>query len=171
MKNPFRPDLACCGIADIDIDQLAQSGIRCALLDLDNTLAPWDDRVVTEVCQRFIDGLREAGIRPIIISNNQPERVRDFAESLNVDFEGKARKPLPFGFWRVLKRFGLQKKECVMVGDQIMTDILGGNLAGLTTLLVNPFCDVEWGGTKYNRMMERWVMRLFKIERAKEEKS
>lgn len=166
MKHIFRPDMALCGIEDIDVHALKQRGIDCLLIDLDNTLAPWDDRTVTPAVRAFIGELRAVGIRPVIISNNRPERVRDYAEDLGVDYEGKARKPLPFGFLRVMRRLGYKKNQCAMVGDQLMTDVMGGNLAGMTTILVNPFCDVEWGGTKFNRMMERRVMKLWGIRRS-----
>ncbi len=165
MKHWFKPDMALCGIAEIDPMWLKSAGIRCVFLDLDNTLAPWDDRRITPDCENFIGGLRGAGLHPIILSNNRPERVRDFAERIGVDYEGKARKPLPFGFLRAQRRFGYPSGVCAMVGDQLMTDIWGANMRGMMSVLVNPFCAVEWKGTKYNRLMERWVMKIFGIER------
>lgn len=126
-------------IYDIDISRLRARGILLLLADLDNTLAPYgvqtpDDRVLA-----WRDSLNEAGITLFILSNSRkPGRAQRFAEALGVPYEGHAGKPKSGGFRRAMDRMGVTPSQTAIVGDQIFTDIWGGNNAGVLTLMVKP---------------------------------
>lgn len=126
-------------VTKIEPKALAQRGIRLVLADLDNTLVAYG---VPEAPPEIVDwknALEEAGIRLFLLSNSRkPTRASHFAENLGIPFQGHSGKPKPEGYFRALERMGCKPEETVMVGDQIFTDTLGANLAGITPLLVEP---------------------------------
>lgn len=126
-------------VTDIDPKALAARGIRLVLADLDNTLVPYK---VTEPPAEVVDwknALEEHGIRLFLLSNSRkPGRAQRFAEALGIPYEGHAGKPKVGGFQRAMARMGAAPEETAIVGDQIFTDIWGGNRAGVLTLLVHP---------------------------------
>jgi HAD superfamily phosphatase (TIGR01668 family) len=74
----------------------------------------------------------------VIVSNNKPERVAPFANKIGLPFHALAHKPLPGGFWEAGAENRMAAEECVVIGDQIFTDILGANLAGMNCILLEP---------------------------------
>ena len=93
----------------------------------------------------------------IIISNNSAERVRPFAESLGLPFIEKSAKPLPKGFRRACARLGVSPRETAVIGDQIFTDVVGGNLIGARVFLTEPLGPETDGFIKFKRHLEKWV--------------
>ena len=129
MKIPFVPDYYFPDIYAIDPERLRARGVKVLLADLDNTLAPYG--VPTR--------LEQAGITLFLLSNSRrPGRAQHYAEALGIPYEGHAGKPKSGGFRRALARMNAAPEEAAIVGDQIFTDILGGNRAGVLTLLVHP---------------------------------
>lgn len=126
-------------VTDIDPKALAARGIRLVLADLDNTLVPYK---VTEPPAEVVDwknALEENGIRLFLLSNSRkPGRAQRFAEKLGIPYQGHSGKPKRAGYLRAMERMGCAPSETVMVGDQIFTDTLGANNAGVTPLLVLP---------------------------------
>ena len=118
---------------------LAAKGVKLVLADLDNTLVPYKVPLPTPAVVAWKQALEEAGIRLFILSNSRkPGRAQRFAESLGVPFQGHSGKPKKKGYLTALERMEAKPEETVMVGDQIFTDILGANNAGITPLLVLP---------------------------------
>ena len=103
--------------------------------------------------------LIDAGFRVIVFSNNTDKRVSEVAKVLNCDYCPWALKPLPFKFYKVINKYKLNKKKIICMGDQLMTDILGGNSAGVYTIYVKPISEVDSWSTKINRKMERFVFK------------
>lgn len=135
----FTPDLCLEDITWINASLLEKYHIKGIILDVDNTLTHHGSQ---EVEQRILDWLAEMkrlGIGLSIVSNNYERRVRPFAEKLGLEFVSFGCKPLTRGISIACKRLGLSKKQVAIVGDQIYTDVLGGNLKGIFTILVNPF--------------------------------
>jgi HAD superfamily phosphatase (TIGR01668 family) len=112
--------------------------IKAVLLDVDNTLSPHGAAEPEAEVPAWLNAVLQSGIRVMIVSNNSQERVQPFAAKLGLEFETKAAKPLPLGFNRARNRLQCGKKETAVIGDQLFTDMLGANLAGMTAILVEP---------------------------------
>ena len=118
---------------------LAAKGVKLVLADLDNTLVPYKVPVPNEQVVAWKNALEAQGIQLFILSNSRkPGRAQRFAEALGVPFQGHSGKPKKKGYLKAMERMGAAPHETVMVGDQIFTDILGANNAGVTPLLVRP---------------------------------
>ncbi|MGM9566292.1 YqeG family HAD IIIA-type phosphatase [Evtepia sp.] len=143
MHFPLIPDFLFESIYTIDIQRLRARGVKLLLADLDNTLVPYSIKVPTDEVKAWRDKLKEAGITLFILSNSRkPGRAQRFAEALGVPYQGHAGKPKSKGFYQAMERMGVKPQETAIVGDQIFTDIWGGNNAGVTTLMVKP---IEFG--------------------------
>lgn len=149
-------------IYEITPDKLKQLGVRGIITDLDNTLVEWDRPDATEKLIEWLKTIREAGIQVMIVSNNKELRVKAFADPLELPYIFNARKPMGNAFKRALKRLNMQHHEVVMVGDQMLTDVLGGNRLRIHTILVKPVALSDGFVTRFNRMVERRVFNYLK---------
>jgi uncharacterized protein len=154
------PDEYVASITEIDLDRLWKDGRRLILTDLDNTLVPWNHPEVPDDLTIWLKKAEETGFRVCIVSNNKGPRVHAFAEAAGVPYLAAARKPKPDAFLEGMRRFSVSPAATVMVGDQLLTDVRGGNRAGLYTILVLPIHPREWWGTRLVRRFERVVMRV-----------
>ena len=118
---------------------LAEKGIKLVLADLDNTLVPYKvTRPPAEVAA-WKEELEANNIALFLLSNSRkPGRAREFARQLGIPYQGHSGKPKRAGYLQAMERMGAKPRETVMVGDQIFTDTLGANNAGVTPLLVEP---------------------------------
>lgn len=150
------PNESVARVTDIDLQRLMQKGFRALLLDLDNTLLPWRSLEVPSDVRRWLSRASELGFKVCIVSNtHNPKRLRQIARGMNVECVHRALKPRGRGFDVALAKLTCSRSEAVVVGDQILTDILGGNLAGMYTILVDPMHPTEFLGTKLSRLIER----------------
>lgn len=134
----FKPYAHLKNVVDIDSVMLKNLGIKAVLLDVDNTIASYTSKEPIEGVSRWLKGLAETGIRVYIVSNNFKKRVGAIAAKFSLPFIHFAVKPAPFGFIRAKRALGVKSSECLVVGDQIFTDILGANLGGMKSVLVDP---------------------------------
>ncbi len=133
------PKLVFRSIDEIDGGWLAGCGIRLLLADLDNTLVPYGVAGPDDRLRAWAEGLRQNGIDLFILSNSRkPDRTRLFSEALGVPFLGHSGKPKRASFYKAMERIGTGPESTAIVGDQIFTDIWGGNNVGITTILVYP---------------------------------
>lgn len=158
MLNIFKPTWMIEAIYHLTPEQLKEKNIKAVLTDLDNTLIAWNNPDGTEELIQWIKVMEEAGIPVVILSNNNDERVKRVASALNLDYVARAIKPTVIGFKKAETKLGLPKEEILMVGDQIMTDVWGANLAGIRTVLVKPIINSDAWNTKLNRFMELRIM-------------
>ncbi|MFB5189996.1 YqeG family HAD IIIA-type phosphatase [Alicyclobacillus fastidiosus] len=149
-------------IYEIDLERLWERGIRLILTDLDNTLVPWNEPTVPESLTKWLKQAHDRGFHVCIVSNNTSGRVEEFAQLSGLPAVGAAKKPKPIGFQQALNRFQMGAKQAVMVGDQLFTDIRGGNRLGMYTVLVLPIEPNEWWGTRMVRNLERVTMPLLR---------
>lgn len=152
------PDLYQTNVHAIDLDALAASGIDALLVDLDNTLLPRDTNEIPDDLVAWAVGLRDRGFRVCLVSNNWHERVKTVADELGFELVAKAVKPLPFAFRIALRKIGATRRSAAVVGDQMFTDVLGGNLLGMTTVLVTPLSQSDLPHTLFLRNLERRVL-------------
>lgn len=123
----------------IDPSWLRAQGVRLLLADLDNTLIPYGEKLPPASVRTWKEGLEAAGVTLFLLSNSRkPGRAARFAQALGIPYEGHAGKPKGGGFRRAMARMGAQPAQTAIVGDQIFTDVWGGNRAGVLTLMVEP---------------------------------
>ena len=133
----FFPTLYRRRITDVTVEDLHRLGAACVLLDVDNTLTTHDAPELDAAVAAWLDEMRKHFVL-VIVSNNNTERVAPFAAKIGLPFHAVARKPLPGGFWEAGAENRAAAEECVVIGDQIFTDILGANLAGIKSILLEP---------------------------------
>jgi len=146
-------------IFKIDLDRLKQRGIRAIMLDLDNTLVEWNRPEPPDGLVNWLEAVRARGFAVCIVSNNSGSRVGLFARKIGIPFISKAAKPRRKGFREAMALLGVTPAETAVVGDQIFTDVLGGNRAGAHTILVVPLNPREFVGTRLVRTVERIILR------------
>lgn len=134
----FRPTAALKSVLELTPEILGKMGVEALILDLDNTLTTHNNPHPAKGVPEWLDEMRNAGIKLLIVSNNHAPRVEPFAKALKLDFVPEGAKPLPKGYNIAVKKFGLPKERVCAVGDQIFTDILGANLAGIKSVFVYP---------------------------------
>ena len=118
---------------------LAQRGIRLLLCDLDYTLAPRYVPEPDDDLRRWLAQMKAAGIRVMILSNNRsPARVERFCRELGIDYVGHAGKPAPRGYRQAMEKARVQPWQTAMLGDKLLTDMLGANRSGVLALMVEP---------------------------------
>jgi hypothetical protein len=142
----------------IDLGALRAAGIKALLLDMDNTVSPHHSSIVLPEMRSWVAALPAAGFGVLFVSNNWHDTIHMRAAALGFDVIGKAMKPLPCGFRRAARDLGVRIDECAVVGDQVFTDIVGGNLAGATTVLVRPLTATDLPHTLVLRRLERVIM-------------
>lgn len=126
-------------VTDISPRMLAEKGVKLVLADLDNTLVPYKVTQPPPAVAAWKEELARCGIRLFLLSNSRkPGRARQFAEQLGIPYQGHSGKPKKAGYLRAMEQMGVKPEETVMVGDQIFTDTLGANNAGVAPLLVEP---------------------------------
>ncbi len=161
----FRPIYTIDTIYHLDPTGLRRMGIKAVFSDLDNTLLAWNIRESSQEMAILNKKLAKAGIKLIVISNNNPDRVSAAVSKFNVAFWANARKPLPFGILKALKHYNLSKEDVIMVGDQLITDIQAGNLAGVKTVLVKPLVETDKWNTRINRFFEKIIFFFLNINK------
>jgi len=154
----FAPDLFVESIYQIDLNELKRQGITTIITDLDNTLVEADSPEYTPKLVKWLDDLQETGFKVMIVSNNSETRVSEFAEPLTVPYIHRAKKPRKNSFKKALRQLKSSAEETALIGDQLLTDIFGGNRMGFYTILVIPISDKEGLGTKINRKIERLLI-------------
>lgn len=138
MKN-FYPNLYAENISSITASMLNKMGMEAVVLDVDNTLVPHNDPNPTEEVKNFLEDMRRGGIKICVVSNNNQQRVKPFCERIGVEyFVSDALKPRAYGYLKALEIMQVTAEHTAAVGDQIFTDVWGGNRAGCYTVLLKP---------------------------------
>lgn len=154
----YVPDMYQKSIYTIDYQKLYDRGIRCILFDLDNTMVPINIKEPNKKLKDLFDELKEKGYKLIIFSNSNKKRVDPFKQYLDVDSYPFALKPFLKNFNKVLNTYHYKEDQIAIIGDQMITDIAGGNKIGITTVLVNPISNKDKIFTKINRIREKHIM-------------
>lgn len=154
----FKPTWMVESIYSITPAQLEKNNIKAVLTDLDNTLIAWNNPEATEESILWIEMMKKAGIPVMILSNNSDKRVKVVADHLGLEYIPRGMKPSRRGLRNAQKKLGLPKEEILMVGDQIMTDVLASNRFGVRNVLVKPILASDAWNTKFNRFIELKVM-------------
>ncbi|OPA78361.1 hypothetical protein BVG16_10785 [Paenibacillus selenitireducens] len=160
MLEKFIPRLRVNTVYDIDLEALYAQGYRGIITDLDNTLVGAKEPHATPELVAWLETAKQAGFQVVIVSNNDEGRVSLFTKPLGIPFVHAARKPRRKPFRKALSLMNLSAAQTVVIGDQMLTDVFGGNRTGLYTILVLPIAAADEGVmTQFNRRMEKVILR------------
>lgn len=159
----YIPNMYKKSIHDIDYQKLKENKIKCLLFDLDNTLLKVHKTIPKKDTCDLIKKLNK-DFKVFIVSNNtSSKRLKTAADRLGVDYIKIAMKPFSRGFRKIKNKYKYSKEEMCIIGDQLMTDVLGGNRYGIYTILVDPLSKEELKVTGVNRFFEN--SKLKKLEK------
>lgn len=155
----FKPKWHLKSVLEIDENFIKENHLRGFILDLDNTLSMHGSPAAEQGVTDWLEKMKAVGMKMTVVSNNTKKRVEPLARELGLDYISFGCKPLTVGISRALYRMHLPKKSVALVGDQIFTDILGGNLRGVPTILVEPFHLEDKVSFKLKRKLENIVFK------------
>jgi len=145
----------------VPYEKLKKKGITALIFDIDNTLVPFDIPEATREIIDYLDNLQKMGFKICLLSNNKKERVDEFNRILGLSAVHKAKKPRKKGIEQALKLLDAKETETAIIGDQIFTDVWGGNRKGLVTILVKPVSTRDEFTVVLKRGVERLVIKSF----------
>ncbi len=154
----FRPEGYAVRLSHVSLDDLAARGFLGIIVDLDNTLVGYGQDHLAPEDAAWIAAARARDFRICLVSNNFNTRVRRIGAQLGVPAIPNALKPLPRGFAAALRVLGTAKRQTIVVGDQLFTDVLGAKFSGLHSILTEPLVAKDWLGTRVLRMLERALL-------------
>ena len=137
MRFSFLPTMMTPALTDLTPAFLNQKGIRLLMLDFDNTIVPYTTSEPTEEMKRWLQQMVQSDIQLCVVSNSHKDRVKIFCSRYGIDCITHANKPSSKGIRQCLDRYAIPQDGCALVGDQIFTDTLGANCAGVRSILVN----------------------------------
>ncbi len=155
MKRLLTADAYIRSIFCITPEDLKKHGIYGLILDIDNTLVATHTKEADEKVISFIKSLNEQGIATVIVSNARKERVELFSQPFNIEYVYKALKPFGRGFDLAIAKMGLPREKVAIIGDQLFTDVLGGNLKGIHSILLKPIDLKEPFPIRIKRIFEK----------------
>lgn len=135
----FKPTFWLKSVLQIDEEFLRSNGVRALVLDMDNTLSMHGNPAAEAGVDKWLDEMRRLGVKMRVVSNNTNKRVAPLAAKLGLEYTANGAKPFTAGVNRAVKAMSVKKSETLVVGDQIFTDVMAGNFAGIRTVLVEPF--------------------------------
>jgi HAD superfamily phosphatase (TIGR01668 family) len=150
-------------VTDISTEYLEKERIKALVLDVDNTLTLKKGEIIIPGVLEWLEEMKKADIKLIILSNAVPSRMELVSKKLGLNFVAYGMKPFTFGYFRAISRMDANKKNTAVIGDQLFTDIMGGNLSGIKTILVSPK-EIETSfGFKIKRSLERVLLKAYKL--------
>ncbi len=153
MLEKFYPDLSIDRVQDIDFSTLKAENIKGLVLDIDNTLVPNHVKEADAAVVNWIAKAKSSGFKVCIVSNASQKRVVKFNEKLKVFAIHRASKPGRKAFKKAIRLMDIQTQETAVIGDQIFTDIYGGNRIGMFTILVKPIDKKEFFFVRMKRVV------------------
>lgn len=160
MIKRFLPDIYSESIFTIDYKKLKENNIKCLLFDVDNTITPAKEEKMCKETKKLFDKLKK-DFKVILFSNNFPKRIQKFGDFYDVDIECLCVKPFSYKYKKILRKYKYNKNEIAAIGDQLLTDIQGGNKVGITTILIEPVSHIDETETWLNRRIETVIFKKF----------
>ena len=151
-------------VEDITINYLLNNKIKVLILDVDNTLIDYYENLSDDVIN-WAKNLKGQGIKLYILSNtNNKAKVEKVANKLEIQYKNFAMKPLKRGFLKIQKELQVEPGKIAVIGDQLFTDILGGNRCKMHTILVNPINSKDYWYTAWKRPIENRIKEKLKTK-------
>lgn len=161
MKDYLTPDYMFERYSDVTPEFLVSVGIRALLIDIDNTLAPYEQETADEPILSWFERLRQSGIRAALVSNNHAPRVERFNERLGLPAYADSRKPRRATLERAMRELQVSHAETAVLGDQLLTDAYAGKHIGLIAIIVPPIRDKTTLFFRFKRFCERPFIRRY----------
>ena len=159
MFEILKPKVYVDSIYNIDLKKLKEvKNINGIIIDLDNTLIAWGNNEIDNKVINLIKEAKKLELKICIVSNSNSNRVEKIAKILNIPYYSKFFKPLGITFINALKIMNTSYLDTVVIGDQIFTDIWGGNRLKLFTILVAPIIKRDSIGTFFHRTLEKIII-------------
>lgn len=155
------PEFLFSSVSSITPAFLKEKGIAALVLDVDDTLTAHGSQQLDEEVERWLDAMRAAGVKLMIVSNNTKNRVSPFAARLGLPFVSMACKPLTFGLAAARRRFGVKRRQMAIVGDQLFTDRLAASFFGIRALVVSPRGGAARKDIQFKRELEKPFLRRY----------
>ena len=167
MKFTFVPEYRFDKFDEADAKFLSEIGVKAVILDIDNTLEPYENPKPGERVLNWLDSLKASGIKTAIVSNNGRERVEEFNSEIGMPAYYKAKKPFKKNILNALSDLNVLPEDAVFMGDQVFTDVWAAHNAGLRAILVPPIKDKRDFLTRFKRLLERPVIRKYEKRKNK----
>lgn len=148
-------------VFSIDYDKIYKKGYRGIIFDIDNTLVHHGDDSTREINELFRI-IKNIGFKTLLLSNNNEERVKKFANNIKSLYIYYAQKPKVINYLKAVKMMDINKEETLFVGDQIFTDILGANKSGIANILVKFIQKEEETKIGKKRQIEKIILKFYK---------
>lgn len=161
MKFTFVPEYYFRTFNEASADFLSSIGVKGIVLDVDNTLEPYENPLPGDHVIAWLDSLKENGISAAIVSNNGAERIDLFNSKLGLAVYYKAKKPFRKNVLRAMSDMGTNKENTILMGDQIFTDVWAAHNTGIRAILVPPINDKRDPLTRFKRLLEKPVMKKY----------
>lgn len=164
MSLSFKPEYYCRSFDCLSAEFLLSIGIKGVVLDIDNTLEPYENPMPGEKVVAWLDSLYRIGIKTAIVSNNNKGRVELFNSKLSMPAYYKAAKPFKKNVLRALSDMGVKREEAILIGDQVFTDVWAAHNSGIRAALVPPIKDKTDPLTKFKRLLERPILKNMNMQ-------
>lgn len=161
MLDRLMPDFFLNTFDEVTPEFLAGEGIRFLLVDIDNTLAPYEEAIPNARVLAWAEAMRQSGVTVILVSNNKKERVELFNRSLGFAAFYDCHKPSGRRLREIVKQAGAALAESAALGDQIFTDVWGARKLGVRAILVPPICDKKTLFFRFKRLMEKPILKKY----------
>ncbi len=161
------PDYRFKVFSEASAEFLTSIGVKGIVLDIDNTLEPYEHPDPGEHVIAWLESLKEAGISAAIASNNGSKRVERFNKELGLPAYFKAKKPFKKNVLNALRDMGVEPSEAILMGDQVFTDVWAARNAGIRAILVPPINDKRDVFTKFKRLLEKPILKKYEKRKAK----
>ena len=161
------PDIYIKNVEQLTLDFLRKNKIELLILDVDNTLIDYEQNLA-ESTVKWAKDIQNEGIKLYILSNsNKKEKVKKVANKINVKYKTFAKKPFKKGFLDIQKELNIPAENIGVVGDQIFTDVIGGNRCKMISILVDPIKEKDYWYTAWKRPIENKIKSKIKKEQSK----
>ena len=157
----LKPDAVFEGLKYIDIAFLKDKGIKGILLDIDNTLIDMS-KVLQEDIINWVQDVKNSDIKVCILSNtNKEDKLVPISSKLGIDYVSFAKKPMKSGYIRAAEKLNLAYENIAMIGDQVLTDVVGANRVGMFSIYVKPINKKEYWYTAWKRPIENIILKHY----------
>jgi HAD superfamily phosphatase (TIGR01668 family) len=151
IMNFFKPSLYVRSFKDVNLYSLKAQGIKVFICDLDNTLVPHYKKLPNKDVLEFVKEVKSYDMKIIVVSNNAKNRVKLFCDKAGIDeYYGAAKKPLKGSLVKIMENHKVKSSEVVIMGDQIVMDILVANRIKAESILVQPLVSSDYKMNKFN---------------------
>jgi HAD superfamily phosphatase (TIGR01668 family) len=162
LSQKLTPDYMFDSFSDVTPEFLASIGIKALLIDIDNTLAPYEQDVPDERIINWFASLADHGIKASLISNNHPPRVELFNKDLGLNAYPDSGKPMGKYLIKAMEQMGSTTENTAGLGDQLLTDTLAAHNLGLISIIVPPIKDKTSAFFKFKRRLECPYIRKYR---------